>query len=620
MAVSLSSSAKKGLRHTEKEGAALRRTVIGFIIFFLFLVPLIGRSNDVEIMKVDQIKRGMKGVGRTVFEGTEVEDFDVEILGVLKNRRGTRGDLILARLSGRPGGALERAGQVIAGMSGSPIYIDGKLIGAVAYTWPFAKEAIAGITPIEDMIKVLERGLEGRSSNLSSDVFWEDPGIAVPEEVASLNPEVKEFAGAVFRPIATPVMFGGFDQRVIDRIAPELAKFGMMPIQGGSGTAEVLEDVPFEPGSAVGVQMVRGDLNITGIGTLTYRDGDRIVAFGHPIFLSGSTDLPMTGAYIFDVLPSRFWSFKFGVPAHLFGSVRQDRWPAIAGVIGELPDMIPVKALIGNSEGKTSYHFEVLRNRQLSPMFIRYALYNAILVTERVTGEVTIQAKSNIEMEGYPVFERENVYAGHGAISRVVSDLTAPAYSIIQNPFEKVMLKAISFDVTVQEEIRAAWIEGIRVDRKTLRPGDYIRVTVLLKRYLGEEQEEQISLKVPKDTPEGMLLLRVGDATSARSWDIERSPEKYRPRDFVQLLEILRSEGQNDELTVELFRPEKSLSVRGREMPSLPPSVLTVMKSSGQAGQRGAVKGVVIARTKLGMDYVVSGSQSLSLEVKRELR
>ncbi len=593
-----------------------------FCLTALLLISTTVSPEEISIMPVDQLRRGMKGVGKTVFQGTRIEEFDVEILGVMRNWN-AKSDLILAKLSGKPGGALARTGQVIAGMSGSPVYVEGKLIGAVAYSWSFAKEPIAGITPIEEMLNVIKEDQGEQMGSLPQQTYplaSFQTGIPVPKEIALANPQVKGLQGAILRPIATPLVLSGFDSEVIEQMTPQLVEWGLIPLQGGGTSAQQPNDLLLEPGSPLGVQLIRGDLNATGIGTLTYRQGNQIVAFGHRMFLFGSISFPMTGAYIYDIMPSQAFSFKLGAPTQILGTIHQDRYPGVAGVVGQMPDMLPVEVRIGSGSEKEKYQFQVIRNRELCPYFTLYSLYNTILVAEKVRGDVTVKAQTHIQIENYPDLRLQNLYSGRQSIRQICLRLLYPLHAIVQNPFEEVRIKGVRFDIEVQERIKAARIKGVRVDKKTLRPGEEVQATVTLEEYLGKRFFRKISLKIPEDVPEGEITLWVGDAQTHSVWEEKRAPDKYKPKSLSHLLQILYSEERNNTIIVQLFRPEKGLTVEEREMPSLPASVLAIMESSKQTGQTGSVTGTVIAKKEIETDSVLSGSCSVSLKVSREIK
>ncbi|RKY70120.1 MAG: hypothetical protein DRP97_04280 [Candidatus Latescibacterota bacterium] len=615
------------------------------------MTTLVSAETSVPIMSSDEVKRGMKGVGRTVFTGTKIEEFEVEILGVLQNWR-LDTDLILGRLSGKPGGAIDRAG-LIAGMSGSPIYIDGRLIGAVAYGWTFAKEAICGITPIEKMLGVFGKGLEKRPAQgmgsgergrgrggereMGGGANSRHPLLGfLPKEQANGGEESRDpFAntllarsgwkgdgveGVSLSPIATPLVLSGFCTEVVEEMMPELARFGIIPVQGGGAREDEAKRGPFEPGSAVGVQLVRGDLSATGIGTLTYRDGDRVLAFGHPMFFAGAIDLPMTGSTIYDVLPSVARSFKFGSATELLGVIRQDRLPAIAGLMGEPPDMVPVTARIGGAAETVSVRFEVVRDRNIGPFFIYYALANAMMAVEKPSGPATVRGKAHVRIEGYPPLELENVVSGDAAIFQTARMLSIPIATLVQNAFEEVRLEEVAFEITVEETIHAAGIEGVRVDRRILRPGDPLYVTVFLRAHLGERFAVRDTLLIPKDLEDGIVRLRVCDAQSSETLEVKRAPGKYIPHSVEQLIGTLNYEERNDHLIVELIAPQKGVTVEGAEMPSLPPSALEILRSSRQTRASLPVEGVVRIRKRIQTNFVISGRHTIELKIDRNAR
>jgi hypothetical protein len=401
---------------------------------------------------------------------------------------------------------------------------------------------------------------------------------------------------------------------------PELLRFGMIPVQGGGAHEDEAERGPFEPGSAVGVQLVRGDLSATGIGTLTYRDGDRVLAFGHPMFFAGAIDLPMTGATIYDVLPRVALSFKFGSATELLGVIRQDRMPAIAGLMGEPPDMVPVTARIGGVAEGVSVRFEVVRDRDIGPFFIYYALANAMIASEKPSGPATVRGKMRVQIAGYPPLELENVVSGDWAIFQAARMLSIPIAAVVQNAFEEVRLEEVAFEVTVEETIRAAVIEGVRVNRRILRPGDPLCVTVFLRAYLGEMFAVRDTLIIPEDLEDGIVRLRVCDALSSETLEVERAPGKYTPRSVEQLIQTLNYQERNDHLIVELLVPEQGVTVEGAEMPSLPQSALEILRSSRQTRASLPVEGVVRIRKRIQTDFVISGRHTIELEIDRKAR
>ena len=370
------------------------------------------------VLPFDQVRPGMKGVGLTVFSGTEVREFEVEILGTLPNV-GPGRNLILGRCAGGP---LAATG-VLSGMSGSPVFLEGKLAGAVAYSWGFAKEPIAGITPIEEMLSAAARleaptarsrgGKGGAPGAVERLRFPERLGSAFPDALLSLLP-----APAAPAPIALPVSVAGVGTEGFRAIEPWLSRAGLSPVQGGGPGAAPAPSPDLVPGSAVGLKLARGDFDVTATGTVTWVDGDRVLAFGHPLYGLGSVDFPMTGARAEALLPSLQQSARIAVPLSEIGAFRQDLSAGIFGTLGATPRMIPVRLQLGSGgAGTESFSFDVVEDPLLAPLLL-YAGLNGILASrERIHGEVTVRVRegSVIRLEGSDEIELDNLWVGSEA-------------------------------------------------------------------------------------------------------------------------------------------------------------------------------------------------------------
>lgn len=557
-------------------------------------------------MKPEELCRGMRGEGRTVFQGTAIEPFSAEILGVLPNALGPRQDLILARLSGGP---LEEAG-VIRGMSGSPVYVEGRLIGAVAYLLsPFAKTPICGITPIHQMLQVLDGGMEPAPQEQS----WA-PAFPRPATEAGADPEL---AGAELVPLATPVWLAGFTPAAARLLDERLRPFGLQVHSGPAGQAPADLQIAIEPGAALGVQLLGGDLSATAIGTATYVDGARVVAFGHPLMMAGATDLPMTGAYIHDIVPSQMVSFKLGAATRPVGAIRQDRAAAIAGLVGPAPAMLPAQVEIRLQSGKSEFHFEVLRHPELTPGLTLAALLGALESTAKLGGAATVQTRSRLGLAGGRAVEQEQVHSGPEAILEAALAAVAPLEALSRAPFAGLQVEEIRFEVELREQLETARVSALRVADPVVRPGQSFACAVTLLPYRREQVEQRVELALPPTVPPGPLTLRVGSGAASRAWESQRRPDSFQPRDAAQLLELLAQRERDDELVVELYRPEPGLTLDGRELPGLPPSARAILEQGRSAGRVGPVQGRVLLRQRLRTAYVLSGEQTLELTVRR---
>src|SRR5256714_11913242 len=350
-------------------------------------VPATIRATSRTVLfDLDELRPGMKGVARTVFSGTEPQEFNLEILGLLAGFSGPRQSTIIARLSGPN---VDRTG-VFAGMSGSPVFIDNKLVGAIAYSFPFAKEPICGITPIKQMIDIFEQGREkprtgeARAVSFSSlaSAEWKTSlpkqAVGATSLVAPVatNSPLAPLMGQQIQPIATPVVFSGINQETLSLFSAQLTAAGLLPVSGVGGAGKVTPLEPFDektlrPGTSVTVELARGDYSIAAAGTVTYRDGDKIYAFGHPFLGLGGADMPMTESSVVTVIPNTFNSFKLAVPGRMVGSISQDRATGIFGQLGHASRMIPVKLTLHTSRAQDEqFKYEIVSDEYLTPLLL----------------------------------------------------------------------------------------------------------------------------------------------------------------------------------------------------------------------------------------------------------
>ena len=577
------------------------------ILFFLTSSEVMASTPT---MGVDELSRGMRGIGLTVFHGTKIDTFQVEILGVLRNAFGPKTDIILGMLSGDP---LEKMGG-IAGMSGSPVYVDGRLIGAIAYGWSFSIEPIMGITPIGEMLDILDRSDGSISDHSSGARFPDEIDLADHED----NDWATEFGVGQMQKVKTPVYLSGFTADVIPELQNHLSSFGLLPVQGGGGTDASLAEPTLEPGAALGVQLIRGDFNMTAIGTLTYIEGTRLVGFGHPMLSSGATRLPMTTAFIHDVVGSQYQSFKLGAAVKQVGVITQDRSPGVGGVVGQKAEMMPTTISVRSADGERRYAMEVLRNRDLGPLLIQSAVVSSLISAEWVRGEATVRTTLSLKIEGRPDFIVENVYAGARGLGEGVMGVTRPLQLLLQNPFENVTVQSAAFELEVAGNVEAARIESIGLDRSRFEPGDPVGVEIGLRPYLEDPQILSTSITIPQHFRQGTLTLRISSARVHAVQESKRIPGRYRVSDVDALIDVLEQEHRNDILIVELLANRAGATVGGVEMSSLPPSVVAAMKTARRSGSAQSVSKSVLAESLVETNYVLSGQQTVFLPVGSE--
>ncbi len=564
-------------------------------------------ADNALLMHVDDIRPGMKGIGKTVFSGTHIEEFEVEILGVLKNRT-PHGDAIMAKVSGGPL-PLEKSG-VLAGMSGSPVYIDGKLIGAVAFIpSAFLKEPmIAGITPIHEMLRDANRV---------------PPDVEPPQNTATnlWNGMHASSQAFNFVPIQTPLIVSGVDQRVLALMKEQLAPYHLIPVQGGGSSQNVLEEVntELEPGSAVGVQLVRGDMNMAGIGTVTYREGDKIIAFGHPMFFAGDVNLPMTAAYVNLSVSNLIFSFKMASPTKIVGAVTQDRRTGISGMIGQFSRMLPLDVTIHNEENPSKtlqYAFEVADFPDLTSLLMRIVSLQALLSTEKVTGDTTIQTRITISMKDAPPLQIEDHFSGTIGPIPAVFEAFTPLDMLIRNRFEPVSVDRVSLEISVKNTLQLAEIVSLRVPDNVVSPSEDVEATIILQPYNQEAITVTETVTIPEDIQPGRIMLVVCDANITRMFDMARAGAKFQIKSLSQLTQLLREKIGRNTIVLSLFQPKPGAVVQGQEFPSPPVSMMTLMKSTGRhTGKNSLTRGRILRRKPVPTPYVVSGCTVLELTV-----
>ncbi len=575
-----------------------------------------------KFMPVDEIKTGMKGIGKTVFEGTRIDEFQVEILSIEKNGNGPKSDIIWALCTGGP---LEETG-ILQGMSGSPIYINDRLIGAVAYVFSFAKKPIAGVTPIADMLNIFEDEQKASSvghARLNYGLFPEQAdSMFYREQIDKMLHEgqseipIPTAMGSTISPlpIQMPVMMSGFHPRAIDDMAPMLKEFGMVPVQGGGASSGVdSEDIPFEPGAIFCIQLVRGDMGATASGTVTYVDGNRVLAFGHPMSGRGKVSLPISSGRGGLVIPNLLISSKRASPAKTIGSLVYDSAYGVMGVIGKEPEFIPMKVRINSEE----FNFEIARHRVFAPSYIYSIALNVIYSVEKTSGDYTMRMHTEISLNGHPDILKDNVFSGTSPLY-AATEFSMPFYLLMQNNFEEADVENILLEIEFDDKRSNARIDGIQVNKSEVKPGDSVEVMLSITPYMENTVIRQFGVTIPEDMPEGTAFLRISDAASSKSWERSRAPMKARIIDMPHLIRSIQEEESNDDIIVELYISRIGFVIRDQELPALPLTTFSVMNSRKLQGRRGFTRGTTFMKKRIKTEYVLSGSTMMLLNIDRD--
>jgi hypothetical protein len=581
---------------------------------------------------IDQVKPGMVATGYTVWEGAKVEQFKANILGVLRNVIGPRRDLILARLEGGP---LAQTG-VIAGMSGSPVYIDGQLVGAVSYSLgAFSKEPLAGITPIAEMIDAaalesprppmmrarLETPVtrESLSAAMSASLFWMRPFADRPGDVQVLGSGVNSQIATLLRPIATPLSMGGFDPQVSELLASAFRDYGFVPVAGaGAGAADLPGDgpaSPLKPGDAVGVNIVSGDFNMGATGTVTEVAGNRVYAFGHPFFNLGPVQFPMTRAYVHALLPSMTASMKIATTGEVIGTVQQDRATAIAGFLGNPPSTIPVKISLESDRGyKKSFQFQVVNDQLFTPLFTYASILSTLTSYERETGAATFNVKGTMEVKSHGQIDIEDLFSGDRASLSTAASVMAPLTFLLGNDFEPIEIQALDLTIQSTEQPRTATIERVWLDGARARAGKTVPLKVLMRTYRGEEIVRTVPLEIPANAS-GSLSVMVSDGSRLAQWERREVRQPSEPRSVPQLMRTLNTLRKNNRLYVRLLASDAGAVISGEPLSSLPPSVLGVLEADRSTGDFVPLRSATLGEWNLPTEFVVVGSRTLTINL-----
>jgi hypothetical protein len=593
------------------------------LVGITFLVSLgFAQNFNVSFLPVDQIEVGMKGTGKTFLHDNEFEEFDVEILGVLHNWQPKR-NLILAKLHSD---VLENAG-VVEGMSGSPVYIDGKLIGAVSYSLgTFAKEAIAGITPIEEMMAIPDRTSSESSfaprmqmrNFLTSEDFREMSKAYYPPSTSSID-------GRLVKPLSIPLLFSGFSSLVFDKAKPFFSRLGFSPIQTGS-TGQTQPKVSpsqmsLQAGEPVAVQLIKGDLDMSAVGTVTHVEGNKVLAFGHPFYNLGTVDFAMTKAKILAVLPSLETSFVLSASDRTVGRFVQDRNSGVFGELGKLPRYIPINANLITADGRTrEFKVQIADDKIFTPLLVNLVVSSIVLSDERNLGDLSLELRGTIFLDDAPPVQLQDLFSGN--LNMAATDLSglvaAVVFYLTNNEFKELGIYKIDLNIGVAEEVRFATLEKIWLGKYEAKPGEIIPMKVYYRNFRGETIVDDLSLPTPNLPSGSEFNLIVGDAASIQSIEISQyRTTGFIPRSLYQLIRLLNSLRKRNYIYFKIIAAKPGLFLRGEEMPNLPPT----MKSMFSSPRAASTPPVKITRSTLGeyrhgIPYVFSGLAVVPIKIK----
>jgi hypothetical protein len=592
------------------------RRLVFAVLAALLLAPFLPlRAADTpEYFPLSKVQPGLKGVAYTVFSGDQVEPMDLVVLGILHNALGPKQDVILVQLTGEKA---EHAG-VVAGMSGSPVYFDGKLAGALSLKLGlFTKEAIGGVTPIENMLDVEKSSAAPAAPAAATSAAA--ARIPIPENFVA---RTSAGSGNFLVPIETPLISAGLFPETLAQFSPQLSSWGMTMMAGGTAPPSP-DDAQLKPGDMVGVDLIRGDLSISPGCTVTSVEAGRVLACGHPIFRLGGVSMPMSRAHVITTLASSMASTKIISTGGTIGTLTQDRLTAVMGQLGAGPPMIPVEVKLVTPAADKEFHFEVIESPQLTPLLVAIATFNGIVGSPAYGEGPTLQLDGSIQLKGHTPVRLENLFAPTDTptptgifVALSVQSAFARIYS---NPYELPNVEKISLCVTALAEHRSAAIDSAWTEKSEVRPGESLAVKVLLRPYRGAPFIQEIPITIPPQSARGTLELVVSDADTVnrnvQSLSLSLGSQAQLPG-LEELIKLINRQRQNDRLYVTLLQPTPTLLVEDKEMPNAPVSEINVLDQRQNSGSARLLHQSKAGEWSVEMHQVIAGEHTLTITVK----
>jgi SpoIVB peptidase S55 len=594
--------------------------------------PTIGFAGPDRFWNVDDVRPGMKGQGRTVMKGTKIETFDAEVMGVLRNTSPGR-DMVLCMLSGL---GLENTG-VIQGMSGSPVYIDGKLLGAVAYAWQFGKLPIAGVTPFVQMREFadLEETKErpaapipvriGLSASLKID--GKEIDAVTIGNFADASPTAAD--GLWLQPLRTPVCTSGFSPRSLDLLRDSFRGTGLVPMQGGAIGGKTLTDeernTRIEPGSALAVSLVSGDFDMSGIGTVTHVDGKRVYGWGHPFLGIGACDFPLMTGYTHAILPRVSISFKMGSPLRMVGAIHSDVSTCIAGTLDRPVDLLPMRTTVKRPGGPArTFNVQLVRQKQMLPGLVSAVLANSVDMEGDLPEEMTARLKVAVHVEGHAPITFDDFHSGPNLVgARGVQALYGQAAMVTSllssSSLGKIRIEKIDCETDVIAGRRTAEIESVEPSSEVYAPGETVKARVVIHPYKGARTPITVSLPLPADLPEGSYTANVGDGFSNLRQELRDNPHLGTPTTLAHLFKAVEAvaSGRRTELVLRVATQDGGVAIGDHDLPDLPASMVQILGSGRKTGAM-PIASALVGRAET--EWVLQGSDSFRFTVARNKR
>jgi hypothetical protein len=575
-------------------------------------------ANAPDIFPLDQVKPGMTGVAYTIFAGDKIESFDLDVIGVMPNFLGPKQDIILVQLKGPE---VEHTG-VVAGMSGSPVYIQGKLAGALSLKLGvFAKEPLAGVTPIQNMLDATPPTAPAPSSSASSADAAPTAGLHydLPQEFAARAGMSNQ--ADYLEPIAAPLIFSGFSAQAIHQYSDQMAQFGVESVQGGTSPAQS-DDAKIVPGDMVAITLIKGDLSVDAACTVTAIIGDRVLACGHPVLGFGAISFPMARGRVLTTLASDYESTKIVNVGGEIGSFDQDVVSRISGRLGGHAQMLPMELDLNTPSGKKEFHFEVAADPKLTPILVGLATMNGVTQNAVYSEGTTLRMTATIEIQGHTSVQLDNMFAPTDALvpdgAFVAATVQSAFAQVFSNPYEIPHVERIRISLESIPDRRVASIAGAWSEKTEARPGDSVVIKVLLHPYRGAAVIREVPITIPAQAAPGTTMqILVSDAAA-----LDRRTNPFAAAAFGrlngldQLIAMINRERRDNFLYVALLDSNPTLLVEDKVMPNAPLDEINVVDGRPGAGTTLMLRDSSAGEWPVPMDEVVSGSTTISIRIR----
>jgi hypothetical protein len=573
------------------------------------------RLAATDIMKLSEVKPGMEGEGRTIFKGSTIETFTFKVLGVLDKFVSDK-NLIIAELSGPE---LSGSG-VIAGMSGSPVYIGGRLVGSVSYGLTgFPRKPIAGITPIEDILKVAAPPALPVTSVEISDIkidFSRENTHRVGEAIRrELSARLNFSPARALAPIKLFASSSGFTSESVSFLQGLFVPLQSLAVKPEIDPRKLPADMfTLRPADAVAIPLVRGDASYTATGTVTHVDGQKVYVFGHPFFNLGTVDFPLHKAEVISVVPSYDESFKLAATRNQVGAVRQDRFSGVLAELGQSPYMIPLKVFL--KDRNRSFNLEMVSHPLLTPALTYISLLNALQAEYQEFGFQSLRVSGKIFVENEDNVVLEDLYSGTEAADEFSTLVMAINYFLLNNREKNARIQKMDFEISGREALQRAELENVLADKVAYAPEEPMAIQMQLRNEKGQAFSERIEIQAPNLKPGSVFYLLVGDAAEVAEFDAKAIKTTYFPSDLGALIRAINNIRRNNRLYLKLFVPAQGVFIRGFEYSTLPGSVGNVLLYNSQARDQANMTLSTVAEYQYEVPAVVTGKKIFKLRIK----